>query len=223
MTLESHGAYEKLRTTILSLELSPGTTLTERGLETRLSTSRTTVRSALARLENEGLVQRDGRGYLVAPIDLGEMMQALEFRQMLEAEAVALVVERASDGDLAALEIQLDAGNAAQSLEHFMRGATDFHLSLAMLSGNAFLRRSLEDVLTRLSRSRWFEAQAQGGQRQASQDHHNILKHLQNRDAAAAQAEIKAHLARSRERLLEVLLKTQGLQIRGQGKDVKTP
>ena len=47
-------AYEKLRNAILRLELSPGNALTERGLETFLYTSRTTVRSALAKLEHEG-------------------------------------------------------------------------------------------------------------------------------------------------------------------------
>ena len=48
--------YEKLRSSILALELEPGENLTERALESMLETSRTTVRAALQRLEGEGLV-----------------------------------------------------------------------------------------------------------------------------------------------------------------------
>jgi DNA-binding transcriptional MocR family regulator len=64
--------YEKLRSSILALELEPGENLTERALETLLETSRTTVRAALQRLEGEGLVQKAGfsvTGNEVMPIE----------------------------------------------------------------------------------------------------------------------------------------------------------
>ena len=64
--------YDRLRAAILSLELAPGERLTERGLEASFDASRTPVRAALGRLDAEGLVQRDGRGWIVSPIDLAE-------------------------------------------------------------------------------------------------------------------------------------------------------
>jgi DNA-binding GntR family transcriptional regulator len=211
--MPSSHAYEKLRDAILRLELEPGNALTERGLESFLDTSRTTVRGALARLENEGLVTRDGRGYIVAPIDFAEISQALEFRTALETQTVKLAVERATDAQIKTLEKQLE--KAPKTLDAFMKHATDFHLELARLGGNAFFTRALEDVLTRLARTRWFEANAQGGQTRASTDHKQIIERIKNRDANGAQELIKTHLERSKERLLTTLMNTQGLQIRG--------
>jgi DNA-binding GntR family transcriptional regulator len=226
--LSTINAYDKLRHAILSLERSPGEVLTERQLETYLETSRTTVRSALARLENEGLVSRDGRGYIVAPIDLREIQQACEFREVIEIAAAKVTIERAPDADLEALGHQLENTVLARqtapdgllalldtNLETYMRDATDFHVSLARQSGNAFLVRALEDVLTRLARARWFEARTKPARDRANMEHKRILETIRSRDVGAAQREITAHLARSRDRLLSALLESSQLQIRG--------
>jgi DNA-binding GntR family transcriptional regulator len=205
-------SYQKLRQAILSLDLAPGEALTERGLETFLATSRTTVRGALAKLENEGLVQRDGRGYIVAPIDFAEISQALEFRALLEVGAARLSCERANGEQLKTLKKQLE--KPAKNLENFMKSATDFHLELARLSGNSFFVRSLDDVLTRLSRTRWFEAGAEGGRQKAVADHKAILEAIEAQDAGKAEELIKRHLERSKERLIGTLMTTSGLQIR---------
>jgi DNA-binding GntR family transcriptional regulator len=210
----SSTAYDRLREAILALELGPGSTLTERALETRLETSRTTVRAALARLENEGLVNRDGRGYQVAPLDLLEIKRACDWREVIETAAARATIERATDVELEQLAQQLGTLAATEPLETQMRDATDFHINLARLAANPFMIRALEDVLTRLARARWFEAASTGFDR-ANREHRQILKAIQTRDADAAEREIKAHLARSRDRLLNALLESSQLQVRG--------
>jgi DNA-binding GntR family transcriptional regulator len=213
-TTNSSTAYDRLREAILALELGPGSTLTERALETRLETSRTTVRAALARLENEGLVNRDGRGYQVAPLDLLEIKRACDWREVIETAAARATIERASDSELETLEQQLSHVTASEPLEAYMRDATDFHINLARLAANPFMTRALEDVLTRLARARWFEAGSTNGLERADREHRQILKAIQARDANAAEQEIKAHLARSRDRLLNALLESSQLQVR---------
>jgi DNA-binding GntR family transcriptional regulator len=209
----SSTAYDRLREAILALELGPGSTLTERALETRLETSRTTVRAALARLENEGLVNRDGRGYQVAPLDLLEIKRACDWREVIETAAARATIARATDTELEQLAQQLGTLAASEPLEMHMRDATDFHINLARLTANPFMTRALEDVLTRLARARWFEAASTGLER-ANREHRQILKAIQARDANAAEQEIKAHLARSRDRLLNALLESSQLQVR---------
>jgi DNA-binding GntR family transcriptional regulator len=218
----SSTAYDRLREAILALELGPGSTLTERALETRLETSRTTVRAALARLENEGLVNRDGRGYQVAPLDLLEIKRACDWREVIETAAARATIARlnqnqASDAELETLEQQLSL-STSEPLETYMRDATDFHINLARLAANPFMTRALEDVLTRLARARWFEAGSTNGLERADREHRQILKTIQARDADAAEQEIKAHLARSRDRLLNALLESSQLQVRGSNK-----
>jgi DNA-binding GntR family transcriptional regulator len=211
----SASALEKLRDAILRLELSPGAVLTERGLEPMLETSRTTVRSALLKLEAEGLVVKDGRGYIVAPIDLKDITQACDWREIIETNAAKLAIQKASETQLESVKAQLETANPAQPLERYLRDATDFHVTLAQLGGNAFMVRALEDVLTRLSRARSFEAGTEAGRTRANAEHKRILETIAARDADAAERELKAHLARSRDRLLGALMESGGLQVRG--------
>ncbi len=106
--LNEDSAYDRLRAAILSLEFVPGERLSERGLESVLGASRTPIRAALMRLENEGLTQRAGRGWQVSPIDLAEVRAVMEYREALEVAAVTLAVERATDEELAALRALAD-------------------------------------------------------------------------------------------------------------------
>jgi DNA-binding GntR family transcriptional regulator len=208
--------YEKLRSSILALELEPGENLTERALETLLETSRTTVRAALQRLEGEGLVQKAGRGFIVSPIDLEEIEQACAWREVIEVAAVKEAVKRATKPELEKIQNAISQNTVHLPLDQYMSGATNFHLSVARLSGNAFIVKALEDVLTRLSRTRWFEAGSDQGRERAGLEHAKILELIANRDGNKASREIANHLVRSGDRLLENL-KSAGsrLQIRG--------
>lgn len=109
--------YDRLRAAILSLDLAPGERLTERGLEASFDASRTPVRAALGRLDAEGLVQRDGRGWIVSPIDLAEIGALAELREAVEGAAVRLAVQRASAADIAAVAARLDAARPAASAD----------------------------------------------------------------------------------------------------------
>lgn len=211
----SASTLEKLRDAILRLELAPGAALTERGLEPLLDASRTTVRGALLKLEAEGLVVKAGRGYAVAPIDLSEITQACDWREVIEVSAAKLSVRKASPAQLEALRTKLRAANPLEPMQSYLRDATDFHVQLAKLSGNAFMVRALEDVLTRLSRARSFEAGTEAGRTRANQEHGRILEMVIARDEHGAELELKAHLERSRNRVLTALLESGGLQVRG--------
>ncbi|GGF39055.1 GntR family transcriptional regulator [Subtercola lobariae] len=197
--------YERLREGILSLSMTPGERLTERGLETELSASRTPVRAALMRLEAEGLVQRDGRGWMVSPIDLAEIASLLEYREVIEAAGVRLAAERASDGDLAALDELLHAFDPSGSSEQGHRMGTDFHVELVRLSENPFLASAAEGAMTRLSRTRWLEVQTEQARALAVAEHQAVLDALRRRDADEAVRLAVAHIRSTRDRLLASL------------------
>ncbi|MFZ0215100.1 MAG: GntR family transcriptional regulator, partial [Candidatus Dormiibacterota bacterium] len=154
---QSASIYARLRRAIQDLELAPGERLTERRLEAAFAASRTPVRAALLRLETEGLVQREGRGWLVAPIDLEEIRALEEFREAVETAAVRLACERASDADLEATADVLGSFARDASREEGHQMGTDFHVELARLSENRFLVESVSAAMTRLARARWLE------------------------------------------------------------------
>jgi DNA-binding GntR family transcriptional regulator len=202
---QSASIYAGLRRAIQDLELAPGERLTERGLESAFEASRTPVRAALFQLQNDGLVRRDGRGWIVAPIDLEEIRALEEFREAVEVAAVRLACERAADADLGAAAEMLASFPLDASREEGHQMGMDFHVGLARLSGNRFLVESVSAAMTRLARPRWLEVRTDQGRRQAWEEHRRALDAVLARDAEAAEALIVAHLRSTRDRLLASL------------------
>jgi DNA-binding GntR family transcriptional regulator len=208
--------YDRLRAAILSLDYVPGEKLTERGLETDLEASRTPIRAALFRLEADGLVRRDGRGWGVSPIDLTEIRALSEYREAVEAAAVRLAAERASDGDLLALSSSLEDTGEVATEEEGIRSGSDFHALLAQLSGNPFMAESIRGVMTRLLRTRWLEVRTAESRMHAKDEHRAIVAALRRRDADHAAALVLAHNRGTTERILHVLAEERR-RLRGRG------
>jgi len=208
--------HSQLRDMILSLDIGPGERLTERWLEARFHGSRTPVRAALVRLEAEGLVQREGRNWVAAPIDLGEIEALAEFREPLEITAVRLACTRASDMDLDAIEEMLNACRPGVPREEWHKVGTDFHVELARLSGNPFLVKAIEGVMTRLSRARWLEVWTEASREQAWSEHRRILASVRAKQPLQASREAAEHIHETRDRLLRSLNDDRrGLRARG--------
>lgn len=209
-------AYTRLRAEILSLELVPGERLSERGLEAVLGASRTPIRAALMRLENEGLTQRAGRGWQVTPIDLTEVRAVMEYREALESAAVVLAVERAEDEELDALLEITEAHRDGDDEETGLRDGNNFHVALARLSRNRFLVDGMAGALTRLSRTRWLEVRSAEARAQARDEHVAIVTALTARDPDDAVARVVAHNRGTRDRLLACLT-DERRRLRGRG------
>jgi DNA-binding GntR family transcriptional regulator len=209
-------AYSRLRADILSLELVPGERLSERGLEAVLGASRTPIRAALMRLENEGLTQRAGRGWQVTPIDLTEVRAAMEYREAIESAAVVLAAERAEDVELDALLEIAEAHRDRDDEETGLRDGKNFHVALARLSRNRFLVDGMTGALTRLSRTRWLEVRSAEARSQARDEHVAIAKALKARDPDDAVARVVAHNRGTRDRLLTTLT-DERRRLRGRG------
>ena len=213
-------AYRQLRHLILTLELLPGEKLSERWLETRFAGSRTPIRAALARLETEGLVTRDGRSYAVAPIDLGELDQLFAFSEAVEGAAARLACTRDVVGELDALAAMLDSCGPDAVPDDWHRVGNEFHVALARLSGNRFFVRTVTDIMTRLSRARWLEIWSEAGRATAWAEHRGIVERIRAGDADGAAGLVSHHVRRGRERLMRSIgdeqrpLRARGFSVR---------
>jgi DNA-binding GntR family transcriptional regulator len=208
--------YGRLRTGILSLELMPGERVTERGLESVIGASRTPIRAALMRLENEGLTQREGRGWRVTPIDLAEVRAVMEYREAVEAAAVRLAVERSNDEELAALRALAEAHRGCDDEETGLRDFSDFHLALVRLSRNQFLADGMAGALTRLSRTRWLGVRTPESRSTARDEHLDLVAALEDRATDEAVALTVAHNRSTCDRLL-ACLSEERRHLRGRG------
>jgi DNA-binding transcriptional regulator YhcF (GntR family) len=97
----SEKAYRIIKAKIISFEFRPGERLSEQALAESVDASRATVREVLVRLAGERLtVWRANLGFSIRTLDPIEMFDLYELRAGLEAQAVAIVIERGSDAEL---------------------------------------------------------------------------------------------------------------------------
>ncbi len=183
----------QMRSDILSLTLAPGETIAERGLEARYGASRTPVREALAQLAVEGLVERQGRGYRIAPLDLHQLRELFEFREEIEAAVVRKACTRATPEALAALQASIDRGLHSMTPESWLGAGLDIHVELAGLTGNRFLVEAVRNSVSRAVRPRWLLASDASERRRAHEEHSEILRLIRAGDADGAERAIRAH------------------------------
>lgn len=142
--------YEVLRDRICWLEYPPGRWLRETDIAAEFGVSRTPVRSVLARLAAEGLVEiRRGVGTQVTEIDLPGLMQTLELRKELTLLAARLAPVADPQSVLARLQaIRAELAGAEPALDAagFARLNARYFEAMLELTGNAPFR----DVARRL-------------------------------------------------------------------------
>lgn len=197
--------FAKVRADILALALVPGQAISERDLQATYGASRTPIRQALLRLSHEGLVVRTGRSYAVAPIDLQQMVEIFEYREVVEDAAIRLACERATPADLDGIRETIDRGLADFTPEIWFEVGYDVHVQLAALSGNRFLRDAVKDVVTRTARARWLLASSAEGRENAHREHCAILDLVRAGKADAAAAAIREHGREVRDQIMEAI------------------
>ena len=140
-------AYERIRSFILSGEVPPATKLGQVELAERFGISRTPVREALRRLAGEGLVEPlSNRGFRVADLGLDAVLRRLEVRAMLEPGIATLAAERRDKRDIERLYGSIAREERARSGIAVHDASRDFHISVALASGNDELVRVLESL-----------------------------------------------------------------------------
>lgn len=186
--------YTRLREAILSAELRPNRRLVEDELAEWLHVSRTPVREALLRLEQERLVERN-RGWIVRENNPSEIRARLECRLAIEGYAARLAADRRTDADLAELERLADLmeQSGITRLE-FNRLNDRFHKVLTEAAANP----TLVNLHAQTKINYWdlsvpvvFSAEVD---RQVHEHHRGLIAALQARDGDAAEQLARAHV-----------------------------
>ncbi|MFF2317981.1 FadR/GntR family transcriptional regulator [Arthrobacter sp. NPDC058097] len=213
-----------LRTRIVDGVIQPGEKLpSENTLIGEFGVSRTVVRSALTRLQAEGLVETErGRGsFALTPPTAGpasgqpravvtaeDRLHLLEFRIGVETEAAALAAGNRTERQLTALRQALaDFTDSVEHPAHAMKADFEFHKAVAAASGNPFYTdclASLGQTMIAMPRTRLMtgvEHYARDHFEQVVHEHGSIFAAIADSDGAAASAAMRNHLANSRRRL----------------------
>jgi len=195
-------AYRRLKRLIQTLELRPGTPMSEPMLMELLETGRTPIREALRRLSDDRLVVIfPRRGLVVAQLGISEVMQLYEARTILEKQTAFLAAERADNHDLRRLNELNAAVISAEErnvFEEFLDADQILHQEISEISRNGFLIEASERLLS-LNLWLWYShMQRYGIQREDFASHHAVIAAIAARDQPAAAAAMEAHIQHSR-------------------------
>lgn len=203
------GATTALREAILDGVVPGGTWLREESLSKALGVSRTPVREALARLEDEGLIQREpGAGARVTTVSIDDMSVIYHVRGSLESLAARYAAARITPEGLAVFEaLQGEMRDAAAGGDSaaFSRANVLFHRQLSVAAANAYLARLLIPVEVGLRR---FGARSLTAERMNAvlTEHDALLQAFAKQDPDAAAEAATAHADRARASTLERMI-----------------
>lgn len=192
--------YEGLKSAILSMNVyaEPGETrLDERQLSEEFGVSRTPVREAITRLEQEGFVKVvPRRGAFVVRKSKSEILEMITVWAALESMAARLITERATDREIASLRTMFatfDNNRVQANIDEYSESNIEFHQAILSMSKCELLNQMAENLLAHM---RWIRMRTIAEDDRASRsiiDHMNIIEALEARDAALAERLVREH------------------------------
>ena len=194
----SDQAYYRIRELIVTLELAPGSLVSERELMGRLGVGRTPVREALRALARDRLVEvYPRRGMFVSGVDVRDLAGLSEVRNALEPHAARLAAERATDADrdvidllLAELEQMHDEPNERALIDLDQR----IHRHVYRCAHNPFLGETLNEYYV-LTLRIWFLALERVARLEdAIQEHRELLVAIRDGDGRRAENAMRRHV-----------------------------
>lgn len=205
--LASQAVYEAIRDDILMSRLPPGSPLIEAEIAKGRRVSRTPVREALSRLEQDGLLVRGDRSLVVRARSPEEILEIYEVRGMLESMAARDAAQRRTELDVARLrQLHLEFAtkrdvDARYAAETNLR----FHRAIWTASKNGTCADLLIRIHGHLGRYAGTTTLSDPARRREAIDEHEaILDAIVRRDAEAAGLHAGAHMARARDLRLKL-------------------
>ncbi len=212
----------QLRELVLSGDLPGGSRIAEMAIVERLGVSRTPVRAALMRLEQEGLLAAlPNGGYVVQTFSESDVADAIELRGTLEGLLARLAAERGvPHAALAEGRECLDAIDRVlvapalddEAFSRYVALNSHFHALIREMAGSPTIARQLERVfsLPFASPSGFVVTKAHSAQARdmlvvAQDQHHQVLDAIERRESARAESILREHARLAQRNLREVL------------------
>lgn len=200
-------AYHRLHAAIRAGEFLPGDRLREIDVAKKLDLSRTPVREALRKLENDGIVEHRPRlGAVIRTLSTTEIVELYEMRLVLERTAAEMAAKHANPAEVDLLkEINEQIDGAGQDTPRAAALNQDFHRSIYLATRNRFLlasARALNNALILLGPTTLDD---EARIKTVSSQHQQIITAIAAGDQQAAGVAAEAHLQTSLRHRLKVL------------------
>ncbi len=221
-TLKDH-VYDRLRAAILEMNIydeDADLRLDERSLAEQLQVSRTPLREALTRLEQDGFIEiRARKGVFVVRKTLDEILEMIVAWAALESMAARLAAEAASEAQIKALRkhaAKHSESSAAADLSEYSEANIRFHQMILEMSGCGLLASMAEGLFVHMHAVRR-RAMAEGDRASRSVvDHMGIIEALEARDADLAERLVRDHTMRLHTHVRRAWTALEGIQGTGE-------
>lgn len=202
-------AYRRLYDAIRDGQFRPGDRLREIDVSQQLQLSRTPVREALRKLENDGIVEHRPRiGAVIRTLSSPEIVELYEMRLVLERTAAEMAAKHASAAEI---DLLIDINDQIEKVRSDTQRAAalnqDFHRSIYLATRNRFLleaARALNNALMLLGPTTLDD---QARIQTVHAQHAEIIDAIRSSDQAAAGKAADAHLQTSLRHRLKGLQK----------------
>ena len=201
--------YQQLRHDIVHGVFQSGEAINEKVLARKYRGSRTPVREAVMRLQQENLLRLvPNKGYFISHLTIHELNEMYEYRAELEGFSAEMAARRWTDQSLmeklsALIHIQYRTDDRA-SYEHFIEVDTEFHIGIAQLTRNRLVVRAVTDVRCQMERITFAAIDIGYYGEVPAREHTEILEAIRRRDGHAARKLMYDHIVGSKDKVLQL-------------------
>ena len=192
----SEGVYQTLRNAIIKGDIKPGERLTEQGVAAEASISRTPVREALNRLQDEGLLKNSGRSKIVALPTLEEINDLYSVRECLEGLSARLAANFRSETELMTMEGLLGRLRTVvhdDDIPSVVQVNRAIHETIWQASRNRYLTQQLRTLRSFVDRLQASTLRVRERNLKALEEHEKIHEAILNKDADLAEKLVRQH------------------------------
>jgi DNA-binding GntR family transcriptional regulator len=204
-------AYRNLKAGIVEGRYRPGASLSELSLASEHGMSRTPIREGLARLWQEGYLDRVvGHGYFVGRVTVQQIHDTFDVRRLLEGAAAARAAELATAEDAERLRaLALVPIGASLNYRQSETANVQFHLAIAACARNGLALELIERCLAQVDRFMSLGVSFGQFTENATEAHIQIADAIANHDRLGARARMEAHLDCGSRLMKDALLRGQ--------------
>jgi DNA-binding GntR family transcriptional regulator len=202
--------YSVLREAILAMDIyDPATDLRldERALAEQLGISRTPIREALVRLEQDGFIVVQARkGVFVLRKSIEEIAEMITVWAALESMAARLATERATDAEIASLREmgkRFSKTKASAHIEEYSEANIEFHQRILELSRCTMLKSIADGLFLHMRAVRRHAMPEKDRTERSVVDHMHIIEAIEGRDADLASRLVREHTMRLHDHVIE--------------------
>ena len=200
--------FERLENDIITGVYPRGEILTELKLVEQLGVSRTPIREALRRLEQERLIEESGKGSVVLGITLEDLVDIMDIRRRTEGLAAYYAARNLTEEgrqELATISELQDFYYAKHDIENLRKMDDKFHHAIYELCGRTVIYDTLQPLHKKTQRYRKISIESIDRQERSVREHKAIFEAICAGDADKAEKLMTEHIANAKESMIERL------------------